>query len=221
MITRNISISELFYFDTVLKLLDGSSLRIQNSANDLLSDLGYIRKVAGKGMPVPSDPDTYGDLFIQFNVVPNCEDIPVKEELRKIFPPLNEVPDDSVDTVPVELEKLEDDDYYKLDLFEEDECSELNCSDDEEESDTLHECSKEEEEDEEEEDDEDDEEDEEEEEEEEEEYQQEEEEDEEEVAEEEGNENEFQEDIEPEDIIVFKSNKKGSRIRETLDLDAC
>ena len=221
MITRNISISELFYFDTVLKLLDGSSLRIQNSANDLLSDLGYIRKVAGKGMPVPSDPDTYGDLFLQFNVVPNCEDIPVKEELRKIFPPLNEVPDDSVDTVPVELEKLEDDDYYKLDLFEEDECSESNSSDDEEESDTLHECSKEEEEDEEEEDDEEDEEDEEEEEEEEEEYQQEEEEDEEEVAEEEGNENEFQEDIEPEDIIVFKSNKKGSRIRETLDLDAC
>ena len=126
MINRNISISELFYFDTVLKLLDGFSVQIQNSKNNLLSDLGYIRKIVGKGMPVPSDPTKYGDLFVQFNVVPNCEVVPSKEELHHIFPPLNESPEDCVEKEAIELEKLEDDDYYKLDLFEEDECSESN-----------------------------------------------------------------------------------------------
>jgi len=35
MITRNISISELFYFDSIIKHLDGSALRIQNTVNDV------------------------------------------------------------------------------------------------------------------------------------------------------------------------------------------
>ena len=232
MINRNISISELFYFDTVLKLLDGSFVRIQNSENDLLSDLGYIRKIIGKGMPVPSDPTKYGDLFIQFNVVPNCEVIPSKQELRNIFPPLNELPEDCNENESIELEKLEDDDYYKLDLFEEDECSESNedSSDEESESELdetqVNTSIKEGEE--EEEDDDEDENEEEEEEEDDDEDEEDDDDDDEELTEqqrdnyvEEDNDEEFKEEIQPEDIIVFKSSKKGSKIREVLDLDTC
>ena len=139
MINLNISISELFYFDTVLKLLDGTDLRVKNTSNDLLSECGYIRKIIGKGMPIPSDPNNFGDLFIQFNVVPQCDTIPSKDQLRLLFPPINNISNEDENKTFVELSTLEDDDFYKLDLFEEDELtgnddndlSSDNCDDNE------------------------------------------------------------------------------------------
>ena len=124
MVNRNISISELFYFDTCLTLLDGTSIRIKNTQNDLLSESGYIRKITGKGMPIPNNPTKYGDLFVQFNVVPQCDVVPSKEDLCALFPPLNVLSKEDESKEVIELDILADDDFYKLDLFEEDECDE-------------------------------------------------------------------------------------------------
>ena len=144
----NISISELYYFDTTLKLLDGTHIRLNNSIGDILSDHGSIRKIVGKGMPLQTDSSSFGDLFIQFNIIPHDKIIPSKESLCALFPPLNTV-DVQCDAV-VELSQLVDDDYYKLDLFEEDKYQEDYDEDyDDDEEDEEEEEEEEEEEDEE------------------------------------------------------------------------
>ena len=133
MVNITISMAELFYFDTVLKLLDGSTVRITNESDDLLSEFGSIRKLSGKGMPIPSNPTTFGDMFIQFTIVPQCDPFPDKNKLQELFPILNkQVADSDINSESLTLVKLEDDDYYKLDLFEEDKCSFFNEEDEDE-----------------------------------------------------------------------------------------
>ena len=140
MVNCNISISELFYFDTTLPLLDGTSILIKKTQKDLLSESGYIRKIVGKGMPIPTDPTKCGDLFIQFNVVPQCDVIPCKEDLCALFPPLNDLTKEEESKKIIELDILADEDFYKLDLFEEDEChAECLGDDDSTESDDTEE----------------------------------------------------------------------------------
>ena len=154
MITRNISISELFYFDSVVTHLDGSAIRIQNTVNDLLSEYGCIRKIVGKGMPVTNNSETFGDLFIQFNIVPvlnNDVELPEKNKLYELFPPMNVLPEQNDDVI-YEMSKLNDDDFFKLDQIEENNMND-NCSCDEEEEDEEEEEEEDDEEDEEEEDD--------------------------------------------------------------------
>ena len=83
----DISISEMFYFDTNLVLLDGSILNISNASKDFISENGSLRKITSKGMPLPSNNDVFGDLFIQFNILSHYVDIPLKDDLIKLFPP--------------------------------------------------------------------------------------------------------------------------------------
>ena len=117
LVNFNISISELYYFETDLTLLDGSCLSIRNSNNDLLSEHGYIRKIPNRGMPIfENDENKKGDLFIQFTLVPLYNDeLPDRQQLMNLFPSFNVATQSEM----TEMSRLVDDDYYKLDLFEE------------------------------------------------------------------------------------------------------
>ena len=129
-LNSNISISELYYFDASIQLLNGEFLRLQNQQGDLLTEYNSIRKVSGYGMPIEGT-QLYGDLFIQFNIVPRTETFPSITDVRAIFPPLNELKDDTAEAFV--LLPLDDKDYCKLDMFEDDEDFEHEQYEDDEE----------------------------------------------------------------------------------------
>ena len=113
LVTINISVSELYYFETTLKLLDGSYIKITKNSNDILSEHGFVRKIEGKGMP---NEKNNGDLFVQFNLQHVYDVLPPKKELCALFPVMNQTKEEGES---VQLCFLIDEDYYKLDLFEE------------------------------------------------------------------------------------------------------
>ena len=134
-LNSNISISELYYFDASIQLLNGEFLRLQNQQGDLLTEYNSIRKVSGYGMPIEGT-QLYGDLFIQFNIVPRTETFPSITDVRAIFPPLNELKDDTAEAFV--LLPLDDKDYCKLDMFEEDDEDDEEDDDEEEEEDIVN-----------------------------------------------------------------------------------
>ena len=115
----DISISEMFYFNTNLVLLDGSILNISNSSKDFISENGSLRKLSSKGMPLPSNNDVSGDLFIRFNIISDYAVVPLKDDLVKLFPPINNLNSHEEASECIQMESLNDDDYYKFDVFEE------------------------------------------------------------------------------------------------------
>ena len=122
-LNRNITISELYYFDTSITLLNGETIRIQNQKEDILSENNAIRKLSGYGMPIPSS-TLFGDLFVQFSVVPRTKEFPECTQIRALFPPLNALSDETLD--PYVMVLLDDKDYCKLDMFEDDEDLEMD-----------------------------------------------------------------------------------------------
>ena len=90
-------------------------------------------------MPLPSNPEMYGDLFLQFNILSNYGDVPSKKELTNLFPPINISTNNEDISAYVHMESLNNDDYYKFDVFEEeneyndlflDDCNESECNPD-------------------------------------------------------------------------------------------
>jgi DnaJ-class molecular chaperone len=112
----DVSVTELYYFDASLVLLDGRIIQFKNNDGDMILKNDGTRKIQGYGMP--KDDDEYGDLFIKFHFVPtDLTSFPDYEHLSSLFPPLNK-PNTTSSTVPFVLEKLEEEDLFKLNVQE-------------------------------------------------------------------------------------------------------
>ena len=74
----------------------------------------------------------FGDLFVQFTVVPTTEPIPDERVMKQLFPILNTTDDEQSFVL---LQPLDTDDYCKMDVFEDDEY--MDDEEDEEEEDEM------------------------------------------------------------------------------------
>ena len=83
-------------------------------------------------MPIPSS-TLFGDLFVQFSVVPRTKEFPECAQIRALFPPLNALSDETLH--PYVMVLLDDKDYCKLDMFEDDEDLEMDEDDMDDEED--------------------------------------------------------------------------------------
>ena len=146
-IYKNISISEIYYLDIVIYHLDNTPIRFQNVDTDMLTEFGSIRKIPNKGMPIENTENAFGDLFVRFEIVPHNA-FPDKQQLLSVFPPLNTLTEEQESVQHVYfLDSLNEDDYYKLDMYEDDEElddyedeDEENEDDDEENEEEEEEC---------------------------------------------------------------------------------
>lgn len=108
-ITKDVSLSELFGYEGVIKHLDGRKILVKSKPGDCLHVGNGLRRVPGEGMPVV-DSNSRGDLFIRFNL---ClpDEIPSEhvETLKKIFPreTSNDLPPDYTFSEEAHLEKIE------------------------------------------------------------------------------------------------------------------
>ena len=107
---KEISLSEAFSLRCSIQLLNGKTIYIET--DEPIHINSGMRKIKGYGMPIyndQSDTQEYGDLFIKFNLVtPMFINKKYAENLKEIFPPLNEVT--SMDN-PCKLDELTDHDY--------------------------------------------------------------------------------------------------------------
>ena len=102
-IIKDISLSEAFDYNYNIKHLDGHILNIKNKENDILYLQEGVRKIEGEGMPVLGEENTYGDLFIRFNLIlPEKVDPKYIPAIKEIFP---QIRDDSIKNEKITIDK--------------------------------------------------------------------------------------------------------------------
>ena len=68
-IIKNINLYQLYDFSFEIEHLDGKKIQIIKEENDVLHLNESIRKISNLGMPVYKKNNTFGDLFVRFNLV--------------------------------------------------------------------------------------------------------------------------------------------------------
>jgi len=131
-VIKNINLYELYDLTFDIKHLDSNVLRITKNPADSLHLNDSLRKIPGEGMPIYKSSNSFGDLFVRFNlVIPKSID-PVKLNLLKdIFESENTLSPEFTKNCVLEnvsdtdLEELSDESY---ETESDSECSDSDLS---------------------------------------------------------------------------------------------
>ena len=89
-IIKNINLYQVYNYSFDITHLDSSVLRIHKNTSDALHLNESLRKIPGQGMPMFKK-DTFGDLFIRFNlVIPKSLEIEKLNILKQVFDEIQE-----------------------------------------------------------------------------------------------------------------------------------
>jgi DnaJ-class molecular chaperone len=85
-IVKNVNLYQIYDYTFDITHLDGNVIRICKNDTDSLHLNNSLRKIPGLGMPIYHQEDTFGDLFVRFNlVIPKNIEPKKLEMLREIF----------------------------------------------------------------------------------------------------------------------------------------
>jgi len=85
-IIKNINLYQNYDFTFDIKHLDNMVYRLNNTSLEALHTNDSIRKISGLGMPSYKSSNSYGDLFIRFDlVIPKTLSVQNLEQLKNIF----------------------------------------------------------------------------------------------------------------------------------------
>lgn len=94
-IIKNINIYQLYDYSFDITHLDSKIIRVSKNVNDSLHLNDSLRKITGQGMPITGK-NTFGDLFIRFNlVIPKSIEPEKLLSLKNIFYEIPEVLSDN------------------------------------------------------------------------------------------------------------------------------
>ena len=132
LLEKEISISEAYCPVVYIKHINGQNMKVTGDPFDIFGDDdSLLKKISGAGMPILDSPGKFGDLFVRFNCVNKTKITPeIVEVLRKIFPPLNEPPEDT-DFIEKEFEMVTETDLEFFDSEDSDSESYETYSDEE------------------------------------------------------------------------------------------
>ncbi len=82
-IIKDINLYQIYDYSFDVTHLDSRILRVSKESSDALHLNDSLRKISGQGMPVYKQPNTFGDLFIRFNLVIPKSLVPEKLSLLK------------------------------------------------------------------------------------------------------------------------------------------
>jgi len=96
-LVKNVNLYQIYEYTFDINHLDGRIIRISKTPNDSLHLNDSLRKVIGQGMPIYKHENSFGDLFIRFNVIiPKSLEPNLLRKFKEIFDDSNETLSETV-----------------------------------------------------------------------------------------------------------------------------